>query len=60
MPGSRFLEVDLPDSEVNAQVKLTLPPVLREEEDYQFPLIVNVWVLHKNQLGDTTFPCGVC
>ena len=31
------------DENFRARVKLTLPPVLREEEDFQFPLIVNMW-----------------
>ena len=40
----RVLEVTLPleDSPAPARVRLTLPPVLREEEDFTFPLIVNV------------------
>ena len=40
----RLLELSLPleESPVDARVKLTLPPVLREEEDFTFPLIVNM------------------
>ena len=40
----RLLELSLPleESPVAARVKLTLPPVLREEEDFTFPLIVNM------------------
>ena len=40
----RLLELSLPleESPVAARVKLTLPPVLREEEDFTFPVIVNM------------------
>ena len=40
-----WLQVRLPGSPAPARVKLTLPPVLRAEEDFVFPLIVNMWVI---------------
>ena len=39
------MQVRLPGSPAPARVKLTLPPVLRAEEDFVFPLIVNMWVI---------------
>ena len=44
MPRLMNTEVDLPKTEMKAQVQLTLPPVLREHEDFQFPLVVNMSV----------------
>ena len=41
----RLMEFSLPLSSSPAsvaRVKLTLPPVLREEEDFSFPLLVNM------------------
>ena len=41
----RLMEFSLPLSSspaTMARVKLTLPPVLREEEDFSFPLLVNM------------------
>jgi len=43
MPSYKQFSIPLPNSEYRARVKLTLPPVLREEEDFQFPLIVNIY-----------------
>ena len=42
MPRYEFLWVELANSRAKARVKLTLPPVLRHEEEYKFPLIVHV------------------
>ena len=42
MPRTEQMEVTLPGSSVPARVGLTLPPVLRESEDYKFPLLVNM------------------
>ena len=42
MPRYHELSVALRDSSAPARVKLTLPPVLREDEDYKFPLLVNM------------------
>jgi hypothetical protein len=42
MPRYEFLSVELANSRTKARVKLTLPPVLRHEEEYKFPLIVHV------------------
>ena len=42
MPRTEQRLVTLPGSAVPARVKLTLPPVLREAEDYKFPLLVNM------------------
>ena len=41
----RLMEFSLPlssSSAALARVKLTLPPVLREDEDFAFPLLVNM------------------
>ena len=41
-PGKE-LSLPLPSSPGSlARVRLTLPPVLREEEDFSFPLLVNM------------------
>ena len=42
MPATRQLTLPLPGSPAPARVKLLFPPVLREEEDFVFPLIVNM------------------
>lgn len=42
MPRQLELSLPLEDSLAPARVRLTLPPVLREEEDFSFPLIVNM------------------
>ena len=42
MPRTEEMEVTLPGSPVPARLSLTLPPVLREAEDYKFPLLVNM------------------
>lgn len=42
VPRMRSFTVDLPDSNVPAQVRLIMPPGLREEEDFIFPLVLNV------------------
>ena len=42
MPSFEFLSVELPNTKARARVKLTLPPVLRHEEEYKFPLILHV------------------
>ena len=42
MPSYEEFSVQIPGTDFKARVKLTLPPVLREEEDFVFPLIVNV------------------
>ena len=42
MPRYEEFLVHLPGTKFKARVKLTLPPVLREEEDFIFPLIVNM------------------
>ena len=44
MPRSLKMKVSLPGTNRKAQVQLTLPPVLREEEDFKFPLVVNMLV----------------
>jgi len=43
MPFQKTFEIDLPDTDVPARVRLLLPPSLRESEEYIFPLIVNVY-----------------
>jgi len=43
MPRYEEFLVHLPGTKFKARVKLTLPPVLREEEDFIFPLIVNIY-----------------
>ena len=42
MPRLMELSLPLEESPAPARVRLTLPPVLREEEDFTFPLIVNM------------------
>ena len=43
MPRLMEFSLPLPSSPASvARVKLTLPPVLREEEDFSFPLLVNM------------------
>ena len=43
MPRLTELSLPLPSSPGSlARVRLTLPPVLREEEDFSFPLLVNM------------------
>ena len=43
MPRERELSVALPGLRgVAARVKLLLPPVLREHEEFSFPLVVNM------------------
>ena len=42
MPRTKELIVPLHGSLAPARVKLTLPPVLREDEDFVFPLIINM------------------
>ena len=43
MPRERELSVALPGlGGVAARVKLLLPPVLREHEEFSFPLVVNM------------------
>ena len=40
MPKYEHLSVSLPGTSTKARIKLTLPPVLKESEDYKFPLLV--------------------
>jgi hypothetical protein len=42
MPRYEYLWVELSNTRTRARVKLTLPPVLRQHEEYKFPLIVHV------------------
>ena len=43
MPQTKVLRMPLPDSpRTDARVRLLLPPGLREEEEFVFPLVVNV------------------
>ena len=42
MPRTKELTVPLPGSITPARVKLIVPPVLREEEDFVFPLLINM------------------
>ena len=42
MPSYEEHSVTIPGTNYKARVKLTIPPVIREEEDFVFPLIVNV------------------
>ena len=42
MPSYEEFEVPLSNTFTKARVKLTLPPVLRKNEDYTFPLLVNM------------------
>ncbi|XP_059088901.1 dipeptidyl peptidase 4-like isoform X2 [Tigriopus californicus] len=43
LPVSQDFEVALPGTNVPAQVRLLLPPGLRENEEFIFPLLVNVY-----------------
>eukprot|EP00090_Calanus_glacialis_P007913 TRINITY_DN16308_c0_g1_i1.p1 TRINITY_DN16308_c0_g1~~TRINITY_DN16308_c0_g1_i1.p1 ORF type:complete len:847 (-),score=98.44 TRINITY_DN16308_c0_g1_i1:552-3092(-) len=43
MPSYEEFSIHLPGTNFKARVKLTLPPVLREEEDFTFPLLINVY-----------------
>ena len=42
MPWKKYLSVEIPGSRTPARVKLILPPVLREHEEFSFPLVVNM------------------
>ena len=42
MPSYKEFSLPIPGTNFKARVKLTIPPVLREEEDFVFPLLVNV------------------
>jgi len=43
MPSYKEFSLPIPGTNFKARVKLTIPPVLREEEDFVFPLLVNVY-----------------
>ena len=44
MPSYEEFSIPLPGTNFKARVKLTLPPVLREEEDFTFLLLIKVSV----------------